>query len=82
MKKEPHPRNKFRLLAMHHLQQGKDLKGVAEIIQMHWKTVQPWLRHFREFGFSGIFESPRSGAPKKNNSRCRALALRESQSAH
>ena len=65
MKKEPHPRNKFRLLAMHHLQQGKDLKGVADIVQAHWKTVQSWLRRFRESGFSGLFESPRSGAPQK-----------------
>jgi len=65
MKKEPNPRNRFRLLAMYHLQQGKDLKQVAEIVQHHWQTVQSWLRRFREAGFDGLFESPRSGAPKK-----------------
>ncbi len=65
MKKEPNPRNRFRLLAMHHLQQGKDLQCVAEIVQHHWKTVQSWLRRFRESGLDGLLESPRSGAPKK-----------------
>jgi len=64
-RREANPRNRFRLLAMHHLQQGKDLKSVAGIVQYHWKTVQSWLRRFRETGFEGLFESSRSGAPKK-----------------
>lgn len=65
IKKEPNPRNRFRLLAMHHLQQGKGLKRVAEIVQNHWKTIQAWLKRFRESGLDGLFESPRSGAPRK-----------------
>lgn len=65
MKTETNARNRVRLLAMHHLQKGKQIKEVAEIVQHHWKTVQSWLRRFREDGFCGLFESPRSGRPRK-----------------
>ncbi len=65
MKKESHGRNRMRLLAMHHLQSGKSLKFVSELVQSHCSTVQAWLQRFREFGFNGLFESHRSGAPRK-----------------
>jgi transposase len=65
MKKESHGRNRMRLLAMHHLQSGKSIKSVAEIVQSHWTTVQAWLQRFREFSFDGLFELQRSGAPRK-----------------
>ncbi len=65
MKKEPHPRKRIRLLAMHHLQLGKSLKVVSELLQYHWTTVQRWLKQFKEFNFEGLSESHRSGAPRK-----------------
>ena len=65
MKKEKHGRNRMRLLAIHHLQSGKSLKAVSELVQSHWTTVQAWLQRFRQLGFEGLFESPRSGAPRK-----------------
>lgn len=65
MKKESHGRNRMRLLAMHHLQSGKSLKSVAELVKSHWTTVQAWLQRFRGFSFAGLFESRRSGAPRK-----------------
>ena len=64
-KKESNGRNRIRLLAMHHVQSGESLKEIGPLVGVHWKTVQSWLRRFREEGFSGLFESPRSGAPKK-----------------
>jgi transposase len=67
MKREPHGRNRIRLLAMHHLQSGKSLEAVSEIVQSHWKVIQSWLRRFRNSGFEGLFESQRSGAPRKLN---------------
>ena len=67
MKHEPHGRNRIRLLAMHHLQLGKSFKAISEIVKSHWKTVQSWLRRFRNHGFEGLFESQRSGAPRKVN---------------
>ena len=65
MKKESHGRNRIRLLAMHHLQLGKSLKFVSELVKSHWTTVQAWLQRFRQFGFDGLFESSRSGSPRK-----------------
>lgn len=65
MRVEPNARNRIRLLAMHHLQLGRTLLAVAEIVQHHWKTVQAWLSRFRQSGFVGLYDSPRSGAPEK-----------------
>lgn len=65
MKKESHGRNRMRLLAMHHIQSGKSLKDVSELVQSHWTTVQAWLQRFRKYSFNGLVESQRSGAPRK-----------------
>ena len=65
MKKESHGRNRMRLLAMHHIQLGKSLKAVSELVQSHWTTVQGWLQRFGKFSFDGLFESRRCGAPRK-----------------
>ena len=67
MKHESHGRNRIRLLAMYHLQLGKSLKTISEIVKSHRKTVQSWLRRFRNNGFEGLFESQRSGASRKLN---------------
>ncbi|WP_375358982.1 helix-turn-helix domain-containing protein [Candidatus Tisiphia endosymbiont of Neophilaenus lineatus] len=53
---------------MYHLQLGKSFKAISEIVKSHWKTVQSSLRRFRNHGFEGLFESQRSGAPRKINS--------------
>ena len=65
MRQMHHGRNRIRLLAMHHIQLGKSLKNVAKIVQCHWITVQQWLKRFKEYGFDGLYESQRSGAPRK-----------------
>ena len=65
MNHESHGRNRVRLLAMHHIQLGKTFKAISAIVMHHWKTVQSWLRRFRDNGFEGLFESQRSGAPRK-----------------
>jgi transposase len=52
---------------MYHLQLGKSFKAISAIVRAHWKTVQSWLRRFRKSGFEGLFESQRSGAPRKLN---------------
>lgn len=65
MKKTKHGRNRIRLLAMHHIQLGKSLKMVSTIVQSHWVTVQKWLKRFKDHGFDGLYESKRSGAPRK-----------------
>lgn len=62
---ETNGRKSIRLLAMHHLQLGKSLVEVAEILGVHWKTVQVWNSKFRKFGLSSVEDAPRCGAPKK-----------------
>ena len=69
MKRESHGRNRIRLLAMHHIQLGKSFKAISAIVKSHWKTVQSCLRRFRNNGFEGLFESQRSGAPRKLNTK-------------
>ena len=69
MKHERHGRNRIRLLAMYHLQLGKTFKAISAIVKSHWKTVQSWLRRFRNDGFDGLFESHRSGTPRKINTQ-------------
>lgn len=69
MKKTKHGRNRIRLLAMHHIQLGKSLKMVSKIVQSHWVTVQKWLKRFKDHGFDGLYESKRSGAPRKIQKR-------------
>lgn len=65
LKQEPDGRSRIRMLAMHHVQLGKSLSAVAEIVQVHWKTVQTWLRVFRESGLHSLHDAPRTGAPEK-----------------
>ncbi len=64
-RKEPHPRNRMRLLAMAHLQDGYSMQAVAKMVKVHWKTVQAWMQRFRKDSLSGLYESARSGAPRK-----------------
>ena len=54
-KKEPHPQNRLRLIAMGHLQDGNTLKVAASYIKVHWKTVQRWLTNFRLHGIDALY---------------------------
>ena len=45
-KKEPNPKNRLRLIAMSHIQDGKTLKVVASYVKVHWKSVQRCLPIF------------------------------------
>jgi len=65
---------------MSHLQDGKTLLVVADLVKAHWKTVQAWLKRFRENGFDGLLESPRSGAPSKINKRQENFIKKEIES--
>ena len=66
-KKESNPSNRIRLIAMANIQEKKTLTSIAEILKVHWKTIQTWLRNFREKGISGLYVQPKPGAPKKLN---------------
>lgn len=65
MRKMRHGRNRIRLLAMHHIQTGKSLTAVSKVVNVHWSTIQGWIKRFRELGVEGLYETKRSGAPRK-----------------
>ena len=65
MRNMKHARNRVRLLAMHHIQLGGSLIAVSKIVQVHWTTLQRWVKRFNESGFEGLYEGKRSGAPRK-----------------
>lgn len=54
-KVERNAKNKIRLIAMAHLQEGKTLKQAGAAVKVHWCTVQTWLRNFRNFGIKHLY---------------------------
>lgn len=54
-KKESNPKNRVRLLAMANIKDGKTLEQISEVLKIHWKTIQTWLRNFRKFGIEGLY---------------------------
>ena len=67
MKTEKNIQNRDRLLAMAHIKDGETIKFAANAVKVHWKTVQRWLKGFRENGIEGLLVKVRPGAPKKLN---------------
>jgi len=55
-KVERDPKIKIKLQALHHLQQGKNLCEVAEIVLADERTVRSWLKAFVEFNYEGLIE--------------------------
>ena len=54
-KKEPNPKNRLRLIAMSHIQDGKTLKVVASYVKVHWKSVLiPKKRHENPFNIKAF----------------------------
>jgi len=66
-KKEPNPRNRLRLIAMSHIQDGKTLKVVASYVKVHWKSVQRWLTDFRLGGINSLYVKTTKYKPQKLN---------------
>lgn len=55
-KVERDARIKVKLLALHHLQTGKNLKDVADVILYDERTIKNWLHLFVEFDYEGLIE--------------------------
>lgn len=54
---------KIKLQALHHLQSGKKILDVAEIVLADERTVRSWLRSFLDFDYEGLIE--REGRGRK-----------------
>ena len=55
-KRERNPLIKIKLQALHHLQSGKFLKDVAEIVLYDEKAVREWTRRFVAFDYEGLID--------------------------
>lgn len=64
-KKARNSRNKIRLIAMAHIQEGKTLKQTAAALKVHWITIQTWLRNFRNFGIERLYVKTTKVTPSK-----------------
>lgn len=60
-KVERDPRIKIKLLALYHLQNGKKLVEVADMVIAEEKTVRGWLRSFVAFDYEGLIEKEGRG---------------------
>ncbi|MFK7873874.1 MAG: transposase, partial [Oligoflexales bacterium] len=58
---EKAPRIKIKLLALHHLQSGKSLKDVAEIVLYDERTVRTWIQRFIMYDYEGLLEKEGRG---------------------
>lgn len=63
--KEPHPRVRIRLLALGHLQAGREKMDVANMFQVSLTSLRKWLLRFMKNGVSGLQEGHRQGRNKK-----------------
>lgn len=68
-KQERDPKIKIKLLSLHHLQSGKLLKDVAEIVLHDEKSIRSWIRSFVDFDYEGLIEKdgrgPKPRLPKE-----------------
>ncbi len=62
-KTERDPKIKIKLLALHHLQTGRSLTDVADIILAEHKTIRTWINLFVIFDYEGLME--KSGRGKR-----------------
>ena len=62
---EPNGRGKIRLLALYHLQQGKQLNEVSKILCVTRKTLYSWLSWYQDSGISRLLSKPKNRGRKK-----------------
>ncbi len=55
-KRERNPIIKIKFQALHHLQSGKQLNEVADIVLYDEKAIRRWIRSFVEFDYEGLIE--------------------------
>ena len=58
-------RARDRMRAVRALSQGHSPATVADIFDVHLKTLARWIKRFNRRGIDGLIDAPRSGAPAK-----------------
>jgi transposase len=62
---ESNARGKVRLLALYHLQQGKQIKEVSQILCVTRKTIYSWLLWYQSCGIDRLLAQPKGRGCKK-----------------
>jgi transposase len=64
-KREANARGKIRLLALHHLQQGKQIQEVGQILCITRKTIYSWLLWYQNSGIDRLLSKTQGRGCKK-----------------
>lgn len=64
-RRSTHPRERIRLLAFAHLQEGKSVQEAADAVKVSRNTVHTWLRKFNKNILNGLKEQGGRGAKPK-----------------
>ena len=64
-KRSTNPREKIRLLAFAHIQDGKSVQEAAEAVKLNRNAIYVWLRKFKKEGLQGLKEKGGRGAKPK-----------------
>jgi transposase len=43
-----------RLLGLHHFQQGKSYEEISQMLCVHWRSVNEWIKRYRDGGLKGL----------------------------
>ena len=60
-----HPRERIRLLAFAHLNDGKSVQEAADAVKINRNSLYIWLRNFKKGGLNGLKEKGGRGAKPK-----------------
>jgi transposase len=61
-KTEGNPRKRIRYLAFAHIQEGKSLTEVAQMVRIEFRTLMNWISNFKKNGIEGLKDKPGRGA--------------------
>ena len=80
-KKEPHPQRRTRLQALWHLRQGRRIQDVVDLTGVSYRSVQQWLRWYRQDGLSEVLRrvvghQAKGGKPYLNRLEQRAMVAK------
>ncbi|WP_318479456.1 helix-turn-helix domain-containing protein [Photobacterium leiognathi] len=62
-RREKNGQNRIRLLALAHVQDGKNRDDIAVSLKVSRSSINNWVRLYRQYGIEGILNKPRSGRP-------------------
>lgn len=70
------PREYKRAQAVLSKSKGMSATQIAEVLGVHWRTVQTWIANYRELGMASFKDKPRPGAPPKLTKEAKQKLLR------